>query len=255
MDDVFSVPQRIKGGRALVKAEIQIRMAGEYTVVGMPDQQVEGDRSSENHVEADHGGIPGEKKTALDQAVELSGKLRKVVKQLAKASDANERSEGGKTALHRAARDGNEDVVRILIEAGWSVGAKDNSGKTPLHEAWNERVLKLMLEGEGLRYIDIADNDGRRPLHMAAVLRNVKLMEVLIDTGAKIDAVTNNGETALHFAAVCGNLKAVEALGERGADWRTFNKAGETAEDLAWAYGHEDVAEFLQERREEINTR
>jgi ankyrin repeat protein len=71
---------------------------------------------------------------------------------LANVSDANERSEGGKTALHRAARDGNEDVVRILIEAGWSVGAKDNFGITPLHEARDERVLKLMLEGKGPRY-------------------------------------------------------------------------------------------------------
>jgi len=227
----------------------------------MDDQQAEEDRHSENHVEdwlnqtIGEGGIHGEKKTALDQAVELSGKLRKIVELLAKVSDANERSEEGKTALHRAARDGNEDVVRILIEAGWSVDARDNFGATPLHEARNERVLKLMLEGRGIRYIDVADEDGQTALHRAVILGNVQMMEALVDAGARIDAVTSNGYTTAHFAAASGNLKMVESLAKRGADWTMFNKAEETAEDLAWAYGYEDVVEFLQERREEISIR
>jgi ankyrin repeat protein len=225
----------------------------------MYDQQVEENRRSENYVEdrlnqtIGHGGSRGETKTPLDQAVELSGRLRKFVESLAKASHANERSEGGKTALHRAARDGNEDVVRILIAAGWSVGATDNFGITPLHEAKNERVLKLMLEGRGIRYIDAADNDGSTALHQAAILGDVKMIAVLIDAGARIDAVTNDGETAMHFAVVTGSLKTVETLVKRGADWRICNKAGETAEYLARACHHEDVEEFLQERREETN--
>jgi ankyrin repeat protein len=116
----------------------------------------------------------GEKKTALDEAVELWGKSRKVTELLVKVSDANGRSEGGKTALHRAARDGNEEAVRMLMESGWSADVRDSFGITPLHEAENERVLRIMLEGGGIRYIELADNDGRTALDWAAIKGNVK---------------------------------------------------------------------------------
>jgi ankyrin repeat protein len=80
---------------------------------------------------------------------------------------------------------------------------------------------------------------------------NVKMIEMLIDAGAKINGMTNEGETAVHLAALKGNLKAVKTPANRGAKLRMRNKNGETPENLARAFGHEEVAEFLEGRMEE----
>jgi ankyrin repeat protein len=103
-----------------------------------------------------------------------------------------------------------------------------------------------MSQVRGIRYIDIADNDGQTALHVSAILRNAKMIEALIDAGARMEEATNDGETAVNLAALNGNLKAIETLVERGANSSIFNKTGETVQDLAWAYGCNDVAEFLQ---------
>jgi hypothetical protein len=96
----------------------------------MDDQQAEEDRHSENIVEdwlnqtIGQEGIRSEKKTALDQAVELLGKLRKIVELLTKVSDANERSEGGQNCVtpggERRERGCCED-----IDGGWLVGGSE----------------------------------------------------------------------------------------------------------------------------------
>ena len=187
----------------------------------------------------------------LDRAVKLSGKLRKVVEQLAKFSNVDERGAYGKTALHIAARDSNGDVVRMLIDAGWSPGVRDNFGLTPLHEAKNERVLQLLLKGGGVRSIEAADSDGLRPLHLAAIEGNVEMIHVLINAGAKINPVTIDGETAVHLAAMNGNLNVVETLENAGAILGMRRKDGKTPKDLAWDYNHEDVADFLEDHPDE----
>lgn len=55
------------------------------------------------------------------------------------------------TALHEAARDGNEGIVNDLLEGGASVAAKDVDGRTPLHFAAqggrSQIVQILMLKG------------------------------------------------------------------------------------------------------------
>lgn len=41
----------------------------------------------------------------------------------------------GRSALHVAARRGDSDVAKALVEAGWDVDEVDVGGSTPLHEA------------------------------------------------------------------------------------------------------------------------
>jgi ankyrin repeat protein len=54
----------------------------------------------------------------------------------------------GETPLHRAAAFGDEEVIRLLLEAGATVDARDSQGDTPLSWAsWHARpgsVLKLL---------------------------------------------------------------------------------------------------------------
>jgi hypothetical protein len=61
----------------------------------------------------------------------------------------NERNKYGDTALHSAARGGNEAVVRLLVDRGADVNAKDKYGQTALYSAacgGNEAVVRLLVD-------------------------------------------------------------------------------------------------------------
>jgi ankyrin repeat protein len=65
-----------------------------------------------------------------------SGKLDKVIRELENGTPVDCTSySSGKSALHLAAAGGHADVVKVLLERGASVEAKDAGGETPLHLA------------------------------------------------------------------------------------------------------------------------
>lgn len=49
----------------------------------------------------------------------------------------------GSRAIHWAARKGNANIVKCLIDNGADVNAKDNSGKTAIHDAAYAHTGKL----------------------------------------------------------------------------------------------------------------
>ncbi|XP_044764518.1 putative ankyrin repeat protein RF_0381 [Coccinella septempunctata] len=77
-----------------------------------------------------HGG-----NTALHVAVRT--RLRDVVEYIISRNelDINMRTNGKWTALHEATKTGRLDIIKTLLDNGADVGAKDESGQTPLHWA------------------------------------------------------------------------------------------------------------------------
>ncbi|KAF7136772.1 hypothetical protein CNMCM5793_006241 [Aspergillus hiratsukae] len=112
-----------------------------------------------------------------------------------------------------AARHGQMDAVRRLLEKDTDIEAKDSLGYTPLLWAVRES--------------------------------HPNIAQRLIDNGANIHARTVYGETPLWWAAGNGDETLVKFLLDRGADINAKDKFGFTP--LAWALenGHEQVAERL----------
>jgi len=82
--------------------------------------------------------------------------------------------------LINAARNGQKDVVELLVKARADVNAKSNNGRSALmHAAWNGH-------------------------------KNV--IELLLNVGADVNAKSNNGWSALMSAAANGHKYVVELL-------------------------------------------
>jgi ankyrin repeat protein len=138
----------------------------------------------------------------------------------------------GLTALHWAAKFADEATLRVLVESGADIDARNAEGVTPLYVAarnWDgEHVVAALLDlGAD---ITLTDSDGRTPLHIAAQNgygHNSVLL--LLQRGASIRASCNVGQLPLHVAAANPyGVTSVKHLLSYGADanapngrWRT----------------------------------
>jgi hypothetical protein len=152
--------------------------------------------------------IPGLWAAAVFGLKEIVGLL------LEQKADVEAKAADGETALHGAARNGHEAVVRLLLlEKEVDVDVKDNDGITALHRAaWSghEAVVRLLLE-KGAD-VDAKDNDGWTALYEAGGNGHEAMVRLLLEKGADVDAKDNDGWTALYWAAQSGHEAVVHLL-------------------------------------------
>ena len=72
--------------------------------------------------------------------------------------------EDGTTTLHTAAREGDAELVRLLIERGATVDTKTREGLTPLHKAimYNQTPVVQLLLDKGAN-VETRENHGKSP--------------------------------------------------------------------------------------------
>ncbi|CAL9244326.1 unnamed protein product [Arabidopsis halleri] len=121
------------------------------------------------------------------------------------------------TALHTAAAQGHVEVVEYLLEtAGSSLAAiAKSNGKTALHSAarnGHAEVVKAIVAVEP----DTAtrtDKKGQTPLHMAVKGQSIDVVvELMKGHRSSLNMVDSKGNTALHVATRKGRIKIVELL-------------------------------------------
>lgn len=80
------------------------------------------------------------------------------------------------------------------------------------------------------------DDGGTTAVHQAAIYNHVDMLKVMIEKGVDVniaqDAPAEAGDTPLHLACAKGNVKVVELLMKSGADDAVLNVNGETAAHL-----------------------
>lgn len=127
----------------------------------------------------------------------------------------------GVTALSLACRNGNAEIVRLLLDAG-----ADADGK---------------LAG------------GESCLMTASRTGNLGCVEVLIASGAKVDAKERRGQSALMWAAAEGHEEVVGYLLKNGADFRAKLDSGFTPLFFAVRQGHGAVVKVLLDAGADVN--
>ena len=105
-------------------------------------------------------------------------------------------------ALLEGCREGDFNKVRLAINFGADVKAKNEWGKTPLHWAscYNHiAIAKLLLE----RGADVgAKVDGWTPLHWASYWNHIETAKLLLERGADVEAKDKWGDTPLDLSLI-----------------------------------------------------
>ncbi len=122
----------------------------------------------------------------------------------------------GGTPLNRAAEQGHDDLVLLLLNNGADISATNQYGCTALHAA--------------------------------ARAGYIKLVKLLIARGINISTMDENGRTALHYAAEAGEAGIIQILLESNADVLAEDLRGRTAVHEATENEHESILKILLER-------
>ena len=174
----------------------------------------------------------------------------------------------GLVALVEAAREGQELIVKTLLENGASANVQDGSGITALMRASQyghlNIVSQLIRAGANVNYKNptvwvMAKEYRRTPLHAAAYNGYTDIVELLLENGATADLYDGNldkeknrygdgpGDTPLMLAASQGNVKIVTILLKHKVDVNKQNSRGveKTALILAAEQGSLEIVSAL----------
>jgi hypothetical protein len=143
--------------------------------------------------------------------------------------------------LSWAAGNGNEAVIRLLLENGANLESRDDGGRTPLSWAaqnGHEAVTKLLLK-KGANP-ESKDDGGRTPLSWAADRGRKTVVELLLEKGADLESKDSSGRTPLSWAAAHAHDGVVQLLLEKGANANHIiaSPAGQPNKDDYYQWKH-----------------
>jgi ankyrin repeat protein len=130
-----------------------------------------------------------------------------------------------------AAAFGNAETVKILIDAGAEVNARNSFDATAL--LWGGADIdKVRLLVEHGADVNARSKIGRTPLHQAATCEGCSaIVRYLLSKGADPNFVDNLGIAPLTLAALAGDTESVKALLAAGADGKRIDRYGSMLTD------------------------
>ncbi|KAE9546613.1 hypothetical protein FO519_010175, partial [Halicephalobus sp. NKZ332] len=149
-------------------------------------------------------------------------------------------------------------TLYALINANIEINTTDEDQYTPLHIAaktGNFEAAKALIEKDS-RLINTVDRYHWYPIHIAVASGKCDIISLLLDKGADVDAKGRYNDddpsitpsvTVLQFAAKGGHIECVRTLVMKGADINHQDHYGRTALHGAAKDGNYEIAKFLVE--------
>jgi ankyrin repeat protein len=172
---------------------------------------------------------------------------------LLKSSDVNVKDRRESTPLMYAAAYGSLDAMKLLLDAGADVNAKNTFDVTALLWCANDLAKARLLVEKGAN-VNAKSKQGRTPLIVAAAQDgNSQTVKLLLEKGADISASDSAKNTALTVAADANDTESVRLLIAKGADINAQNGFGDTPLMNAAAQGNVETMKLLLAKGADAN--
>ncbi|HEY3741358.1 MAG TPA: ankyrin repeat domain-containing protein [Bryobacteraceae bacterium] len=129
-------------------------------------------------------------------------------------------SHDGWTPLHLAAFFGHEDAAEALLDAGASVTERSTNAMAnmPLHAGVAGRSFELvkLLVDRGAP-VNARQHGGWTPIHAAAQSGDAAMVTLFLEHGAEVDARADNNQRPMDLALTKGHQAIVDLLEQHGA--------------------------------------
>ena len=155
----------------------------------------------------------------------------------------------GTTALEHAVRNGNREMVQLLLYRGADVNLSDEGGSTPLMQLGEDATVDMVwdLINAGAR-INQKTYYGHTALMSAASRNNSDILKVLLEAGADVNAANEDGTTPLMIAASDGRVNNVRLLILAGVNIDSRDSEGRNAFMHALENEHKAVIRLLRSK-------
>ena len=155
-----------------------------------------------------------------------------------------------------AARNGDRDTLRALLQKSTNVNAADADGSTALHWAsYRDDIESVDLLIRAGAKVNAANDLGVTPLWTASQNGSEAMVRRLLEAGANPNAALLAGETPVMVAARSGYPAVVEQLIAKGANVNAHGARSQTALMWAAAQKHPDVVKVLLAHGANIHAR
>lgn len=157
----------------------------------------------------------------------------------------------------------NQEIARMLMEAGASFADTSGSGHSPLHYAvWSTRpgVLRVLLEFHEMDDLTRRSNSGEIPLLSARDLTSQDTFEcirLLVRAGSDVNSEDSDGHTLLTQSAKVGSGgMALQKwlLARPNINVHAKAAAGGTALHIACMYGNDELVDMLLQKGADVNS-
>lgn len=173
-------------------------------------------------------GMPAAKAGALHDAAR-EGDIERTKQLLDQGAALEERDQAGEPALLIASLAGHEDEVALLIERGANIQIRNKHGLTALHAAAYGGHLDVveLLVGKGASVNDSENFYKMTPLHAAAEEGHADVVGFLLSQKAEVEAKERNGYTPLTQAGWREHWDSASLLLKAGAACQTADIVGD----------------------------
>lgn len=166
-------------------------------------------------------------------------------------ADVNVEFEGIRPLMFATVRNNcSSEIVSTLLRAGAHVNDRDAVvGSAPLLEAaayGNLDCVEVLLRSKAR--LDIVNNRGEGAAYHAVLGKELRILEKLVNAGARVDSPNDDGVTPLMVAAAMGDKEIVRLLLKKNVDVCATDTRGRSAAALAVEEGHDDIVLLLDSK-------
>ena len=124
----------------------------------------------------------------------------------------NAKNEHGYSALTLACYNGNEDVVRFLVDKVETVNSDSKYGSPLMAAVYkrNKNITKLLIDHNV--DVNFQDSKGVTAAHYAVMFKMYDIVALFVNSKADFDLKNNKGETAKDYAVLYKDKKLIDLL-------------------------------------------